>query len=232
MSSISLSLKMLLGVGALAGVTLLACGEESPKGNDDDEKNEEEKDPKDGGKGRDSSVRRDAAVEYVTPGDECDPKQFGGLGGPCEDCDQAPCISQCVDGEYGECKSATDLVSGLRDGGLEGILGRDSSIGNPFGDASVTRTDGGVSVDLGGDAGKVNIPATACPDSVECSAGSTGLVQSVISQFTMGIPYCADPASGLPPSCTDNADCMTQGFKQAICLDSMFLGKFCVQTCQ
>lgn len=208
MSSISLSLKMMLAASACAGLTLLACGgDDSGGGGSTDE---DDKPAKDAGKGKDAGKdagKRDAAtIATVTPGDDCDPEAFNGLGGPCERdaCDAPPCLSQCVDGVYDECKSAADLIGELAgDGGIGGLL-RDSGFSLP--DTGITRTDAGFTIP--GNDGAVSLPTNECPDEYMCD--------STLSM--VGLPAtCVKPGENvyivlnLPPKCTTNAECTDLG---------------------
>lgn len=229
MSSISLSLKMMLAASACAGLTLLACGGDDSGGGSTN--NDDETPTKDAGKGKDAGKadagKKDAGLATVTPGDDCDPEAFNGLGGPCkqDECDSPPCISQCVDGVYDECKSATDLIGQLAgDGGLTGLL-RDSGFSLP--DTGIKRTDAGLTIPVG-DGGSISLPATECPTELTCS----GTVGSIIGM--PDVKLCADPSNplGAPPTCTDTAACKAMGLEAAQCQMLPIIGSVCFQICK
>lgn len=213
MSSISLSLKMLLAGSALAGLTLLACGEDSGGGKETD-KDEDNVQP---GKTRaDAGPKKDAGGGNRPPvatgaveGEDCT-----GIGGMCDNdqCDEPPCFAQCVSGTYGECRPSKDLIGQFTgDGGLPSSVKIDGG--------SISVKDGSVSIKVG-DA-EVDIPATACPDSLTCGD---------LTAFGVPVKYCAE---GLfPPKCTTAKDCADMGLKLATCAELPLAGLSCLQVCE
>jgi hypothetical protein len=217
MSSISLSLKMLLAGSALAGLTLLACGEDSGGGGDEKEptgKTKTDAGPKkDGGTGGKKDASAASAIPHAVEGDECT-----GLGGQCDSdtCDESPCYSKCTDGFYEACQSGKDLISLYTDGGVKIPTSVTTGDGTNY-----TVTDAGVTVKVG-DA-SVAIPATECPDGFECSdLGALVMVP---------LKFCA--AGFGPPACTTTQDCTDMGFKIATCGMVPVLGTMgCLQSCK
>jgi hypothetical protein len=213
MSSISLSLKMMIAASACAGLTLLACGDETSSGGDDDSSDEDkETGKKDAGKrdaGKDAG-KKDAGITIprAVEGEECDTSSpLGALGGQCDAdaCDEPPCYAQCEGDVYGECKSMADLIGQLRDSGIGDALKDAAS--NILGDSGYTlNKDGGVDV-MFGDA-KVTVPAMACPPDYECTNPGAILGLPTPAVCTQG---------GLPSPCETAADCTAAGFKAATC---------------
>ncbi|MET0287407.1 MAG: hypothetical protein ABW352_23175 [Polyangiales bacterium] len=73
-----------------------------------------------------------------------------------------------------------------------------------------------------------------CPMGMICSASTDGLVQSTLTAYTNNVPYCADPTTLIPPTCTDDPDCDLFGFSlAAVCVYdlSLFPRAFCMQRC-
>lgn len=211
MSSISLPLKTMLAASVLAGLTMIACGEDAPANNDGDDGKPGKTADAGKGKGKDGgTTKKDAASPFpqAEPGDECE----GTARAQCSECDTAPaCVTTCEDGEYGECKSLASLVP---DSG-----GKPPSVTTDGG--TFTIKDGGVSVKFG-DA-EVDIPATECPDTFTCSDIGAAI----------GIPlkFCA--AGFLPPTCTETKDCTEMGFKLATCgMIPVLGGMACLQSCK
>jgi len=223
MSSISLPLKMMLAASALAGLTLIACGEDAPA---TDTEKEPVKGTKDAGNKKDAGKdagKKDAgsatpALPQGVPGEECEST----LPAQCDDCGETYCATKCEDGVWGDCLPAASLV---RDGGF--------TIPNVIPDGgSITVKDGSVSVMIGDSS--LDLPQEECPDPTVCSTMATGLAAPLIMQAAMGAPFCAaDDEIGLPPACMTPADCKAMGFgASATCLPAGPLGSFCLQVCK
>ena len=221
----SFGVKSLLAGAALAGLTVLACGEDAPATTkDEDEATEEEpRDKKDAGKGKDAGKRDARADEDDEDDDEDDAESCTGREArECDDCDNAPCGQICRSGKWSNCESVEDTVSNLLDGGLSGLI--------PEGGIRVF--EGGVSVTLG-DA-SINVPTMDCPAPLECASRGMGLAGMLIAQaLPGGASFCSNAdAIGLPPACMTAADCAAAGLTTAMCTPLATLGSYCIQLCQ
>lgn len=232
MSSISLSLKMMLAASACAGLTLLACGDEGGSGDGDSKSDEGTGSKADAGKKTDAG-KKDAGLNIPTAveGEECDQSAVGKVGGRCDDdaCDKAPCIAQCVDDVYGECKSATDLIGAIAD---SGFFNRDGGFNLP--DTGLTRNqDGGFDIMIG-DA-KVAIPTSECPAEFECSTelGQYGIPDTCVTPGSSPFPGLVP---NLPPLCETTEDCTGMGIKGGCqmfpLLSDIVGGKVCYAPCK
>jgi hypothetical protein len=228
MSSISLSLKMMLAASACAGLTLLACGEESSGGGEDDESGEKDDDDKpkaDAGKKTDAGKKPDATITIprAVPGEECDKTSvIGALGGQCDSdaCDDPPCYAQCEGDVYGECKSMADLVASFRDGG-GGLNLPDTGV--------VRNADGGFDIVVGDSS--VALPTSACPADFTCSTelaayGAPNLCTSPEYKILGGL------GPDGPAPCETAADCKALGLTALACQELPVLGKICFQSCE
>jgi hypothetical protein len=218
MSSISLPLKMMLAASALAGLTMLACGEDAPSSKPTEEDEAPVKGSKDGGGGKKDAGKdagkRDAAIVIPqgTPGEEC----TGSLPAQCDDCGEMFCATRCEDGVWGECVPALSL---LPDSG-----GKPPSVSTDAGTFSAS--DGQVSVKFGDSS--VVIPPTACPAPLVCSSSSMAFSKDVITMLAGGAAACiGSDAIGFPPACQATADCTAAGLKLASCI-----GNYCIQICK
>jgi hypothetical protein len=73
-----------------------------------------------------------------------------------------------------------------------------------------------------------------CPMGMICSASTDGLVQSTLTAYTNNVPYCADPTTLIPPTCTDDPDCDQFGFSlMAVCVYdlALFPRAYCMLRC-
>jgi hypothetical protein len=214
MSSLSLSLKSTLAACALAGVTMLACGDDpAPATKSDDGPSSAKQDAgtpkKDAGT---SKKDAGAVVPQGEPGEDCE----GSARAQCTGCDSEPCFVTCEDGSYGDCVS---LVGAIKDGGIK--LPPIVTDAGEF-----TASDGQVSVKVGDSS--VVIPPMACPAPLVCSSTSMALSGALISGLAGGAAACiANDAVGFPPACTTAAECTTAGLKLSQCL----MG-YCIQICK
>jgi hypothetical protein len=221
MSALSLRLKLMLTASAMAGLTLLACGDDpaapSDKNSDkdDDAASSSKKDAgttskKDAG----TTTKKDAgaAIPEAEPGDEC----TGTARASCTSCDQQPCFTTCEDDVYGDCKSVTSVIDVLKDAGGKFVTDA----------GEFSASDGQVSVKFG-DASVV-IPPMECPAPLVCSSKAMGLSSGLISSLAGGAAACVgDDPIGLPPSCSGPSDCTTAGLKLSQCV----MG-YCLQICK
>jgi hypothetical protein len=225
MSSISLSLKMLLAASACAGLTLIACGDDSGSSDkdstDDDDKTGSKKDAsvsKDAGK--DAGKKDSSVIPQGVPGEDCSDAPVPVA--QCAGCGSAICTTMCGDdGTWGECTSLST------DSGVPGL-------GNLLGDGGgIKVSDAGVSVTIPGSDASVNIPATECPADLTCNDVASGFA-------AFGVPpvkFCTASDSVTPPACSTQKDCTDMGFKVSTCMPipglSAFLpGNFCLSSCK
>lgn len=220
-------MKILLAGAALAGLGVLACGEDAPATDKDvSEANEERpRNTKDAGKGTNRDAgKRDARADDEDDDDDDDAESCTGREArACEDCDNAPCGQICMSGKWSECRSVQDTVSNILDGGgLTGLI--------PEG--GIRAYEGGVSVTLG-DA-SINVPTMDCPAPLECASKGMGAAGAIIAQaLPGGASFCANAdAIGLPPACMAAADCASAGLATAMCTPLATLGSYCIQLCQ
>jgi len=216
MTSLSLPLKTLLAASALAGFSLLACGDDpAPASTKDDDKSPSSatKDAGSSKKDAGSTTKKDAGViPQGEPGEDCE----GSARAMCTGCDSEPCFVTCDDGTYGDCVS---LLGAIQDGGIK--------IPPIVTDAGTfTVKDGAVSVAFGDSS--VVIPPMECPAPLLCSTKSMGLSAGLIPSLTGGAAACVGTdAIGLPPACTSATECTAAGLKLSQCV----MG-YCIQICK
>jgi hypothetical protein len=217
MRSIALSLRLLLGICALSGGALVACGEDAPakekdtdEADDGDDGTDGEKDAGKGGKdaGKDAGKPKNDEQDEEDEEPECTGKETQ----ECDDCDEDECIQTCSGGEFGECKPKP-ASSGPIDAGV-----------------SVTKSDGGNVTVTFNDA-SITVMTMACGAPLTCQTAASAMGVGALVAMGIGSSYCGD-STGLPPACTGPADCTKAGLTSSACTALGPLGMFCVQLCK